>query len=223
MKARNAARTAVLTGMMLAALPAAAQVTGQVRVNGRKDASLPTIVYAERLDAPARPKAQRVKLNQREKAFEPRVLAIPVGSTVDFPNFDTIYHNVFSLSQPEPFDLGLYKRGASKKETFKRPATYRVFCNIHPQMTAVLLILPTDHITQADAEGRYSLALPPGRYRITAWSERSQPASAEITLAAAGASVPDLQLDESQFVELPHKNKYGQDYPKLPEPPAKQN
>jgi plastocyanin len=221
----NPLRTAlfIATAGLLLATPVSAQVTGQVRVAGRKDASLPTIVYAERLDAPARPKPQRVKLNQREKAFEPRVLAIPVGSTVDFPNFDTIYHNVFSLSQPEPFDLGLYKRGASKKETFKRPATYRVFCNIHPQMTAVLLILPTDHITQADAEGRYSLALPPGRYRITAWSERSQPASAEITLAAAGASVPDLQLDESQFVELPHKNKYGQDYPKLPEPPAKQN
>lgn len=204
-------------------MPAAAQVTGQVRVHGRKDASLPTITYAERLDAPARPKPQRVKLTQREKAFEPRVLAIPVGSTVDFPNLDTIYHNVFSLSQPEPFDLGLYKRGASKKVRFKRPATYRVFCNIHPQMTAVLLILPTDHIAQADAEGRYSLALPPGRYRITAWSERSQPASAEITVAAASATVPELQLDESQFVELPHKNKYGQDYPKLPEPPAKSN
>jgi plastocyanin len=212
----------VTMGLALAA-PTVAQVTGQVRVAGRKDAGLPTIVYAERLDAPARPKPQRVKLTQREKAFEPRVLAIPAGSTVDFPNLDTIYHNVFSLSPPEKFDLGLYRRGASKKKPFKQPATYRVFCNIHPQMTAVLLILPTDHITQADAEGRYSLALPFGRYRITAWSERSQPASVEITVAAASATAPDLQLDESQFVELPHKNKYGQDYAKLPEPPARQD
>jgi plastocyanin len=203
------------------ALPSAAQVTGQVRVTGRSDTAVPTIVYAERLDAPARPVPQRTTLTQREKTFEPHVLAVPVGSTVDFPNVDLIYHNVFSLSPPEPFDLGLYKRGASKKKTFKKPATYRVFCNIHPQMTAVLLILPTDRITQADAEGRYRLDLPPGRYRITAWSERSQPASAEIAVAGASTVAAELHLDESQFVAVPHKNKYGQNYPNIPELPAK--
>lgn len=200
---------------------AAQQVTGKARVSGRKDAALGTIVYAEPLDAPSKPKAQRAKMAQKDKAFVPRVVAVPAGSKVDFPNEDHFYHNVFSLAAPEPFDLGLYKSGASKSKTFKQPATYRVFCNIHPQMTAVLLVLPTEFITEADAEGNYRLDLPPGRYRITAWSERSKPSSTEVTVAAGGITVPELALDESQFVELPHKNKYGQDYPQIPPLPAK--
>ena len=200
--------------LCLGATAAAHDVTGTVRVSGRADASVKTIVYAERLDATARPRAARAKLTQKNKSFAPRVVAVPAGSTVDFPNEDPIFHNVFSLSAPAPFDLGLYRAGASKNRAFTQAATYRVFCNIHPDMTAVLLVLPTDHITEAAAGGAWRLDLPPGRYRITAWSERAQPASAEITVGAGPLAVPELALDESKFVELPHKNKLGQDYPK---------
>ncbi len=208
-------KRAALAGLVMAALPAGAhEVTGKVRVAGRADNSVKTIVYAEALGGQAAAKATRVRLAQKDKSFTPRVVAAPAGSTVDFPNEDPIFHNVFSLSQPAPFDLGLYRAGASKSRAFPQPAVYRVFCNIHPEMTAVLLVVPTDHITEAAADGSFKLDLPAGRWRITAWSERGQPASAEVTVGTGPGAALELALDETKFVELPHKNKFGQDYSK---------
>jgi plastocyanin len=202
--------------LIVCALPAAAaEINGHVRVAGRaKQSAVTTIVFAEPLDAraPARPK--RVKLQQRNKTFLPPVVALPVGSTVDFVNEDLIFHNVFSLSPPAPFDLGLYRAGASKPRTFNEPGAYRVFCNIHPDMAAVILVVPTPYIAEADAAGNYRLELPPGRYRITAWSERAEPASVEVAVGDGALVAPPLALDETKFVELPHKNKFGQDYAK---------
>jgi plastocyanin len=200
----------------------AAQVSGAIKVNGQGGRAPSTIViYAERLDRAAPSRAGRFKLAQQNKSFSSRVLAVPAGSTVDFPNLDPIFHNVFSLSRPAGFDLGLYRAGASKSRVFSEPATYRIFCNIHPQMTAVVLILPTPFITQRDGAGPYRLDLPAGRYRITAWSERAQSAATEISVAEGGGTVPDLTLDESKYVELPHKNKFGQNYPKSAYDPTK--
>lgn len=197
------------------------EVSGRVRVTGRTaGAAVPTIVYAERLDNPAPKRALRVRMAQQAKAFVPRMLALPAGSKVDFPNEDSIYHNIFSLSPPDPFDLGLYSAGASKSRTFEKPGAYQVFCNIHPQMTAVIVVAPTPYIAEVDATGSYKLALQRGRYRLTAWSERAKPASVEFTVGA-GDAAPELALDESDYVELPHKNKYGREYPVIPVPPAK--
>jgi len=199
------------------ARPAAAgtEVNGKVKVMGRPaTAVVTTIIYAEPLDGKPSQAPKLYKLRQKGKSFSPRVLAVPVGSSVDFINEDPIFHNVFSLSPPSPFDLGLYRAGKSKTRTFNAPALYRVFCNIHPQMTAVILVVATPYITEADAAGNYRLELPPGRYRITAWSERSSEATAEVTVASTGTTAPELTLDESHYVELPHKNKYGDDYPK---------
>ncbi len=199
-----------------------AQVSGRVVVTGRGDRTpAVTIVYAEPLSGQMSVRPGHFKLAQQNKSFQPRVLAVPAGSTVDFPNHDPIFHNVFSLSKPGPFDLGLYRAGASKSRVFNEPTTYRVFCNIHPQMTAVIAVLPTSFIAEANASGAYRIDLPPGRYRLTAWSERSPAASAEITVSEAAFSAPDLTLDESKFVELPHKNKFGQDYPKSAYDPLK--
>ena len=200
-----------------ATIPAAGvEVTGQVRTLGRGSrAAATTIVYAESLDGSTPAKPGRYQLAQKQKAFSPRILAVPAGSTVEFPNHDALFHNVFSLSRPAPFDLGLYEAGTSKSRTFREPAIYRVFCNIHPQMTAVILVLATSFITEATAAGSYHLDLPPGRYRVTAWSERSEPAAAEITVSSAGSvKAPEISLDESKFVEVRHQNKYGLDYPK---------
>jgi len=201
-------------GLAAVAPAPAVEVSGHVLVVGRPPhAVVTTIVYAESLEAQIPVTPGHFKMTQRDKTFVPHVLAVPVGSTVEFPNVDAVFHNVFSLSPPEPFDLGLYRSGASKTRVFSKPAIYRLFCNIHPQMSATILVLSTSLIAEADPAGTFHLNLAPGRYRLTAWSERSAPASVEVTLSSATSSLPELSLDESKFVEVGHKNKYGQDYP----------
>jgi plastocyanin len=193
---------------------AAGPVSGVVRTETRPGvAPAAVIVYAEPVDAPAPRRPGRFTLTQRQKTFMPPVLAVPVGSTVTFPNEDVIFHNVFSLSGPEPFDLGLYRAGASRARVFNLPGAYRVFCNIHPQMTALIVVVPTPYVALAAPGGRYVLDLPPGRYRLTVLSAKAAPVTTELQSAAGASEAPLLTLDESQWVATPHKNKFGQDYP----------
>jgi len=192
----------------------AGPVSGTVRTMTREGVVPATaIVYAEPLDAAPGRGPGRFTLTQKNKAFRPHVLPVPVGSTVEFPNDDQIFHNVFSLASPQPFDLGLYRGGATRERTFTRPGTYRVFCNIHPQMTALVLVVPTPFTTAVGADGRFVLELPPGRYRVTALSERAQPVSIEVTSVAGAATAPELTLDESAWIFAQHRNKFGQEYP----------
>jgi plastocyanin len=193
----------------------AATVSGVVRTTVRPETTpARAVVYAEPVDRAVVPKPVRVALTQKDKTFTPDVLGIPVGSTIDFPNADPIFHNVFSLSPPVPFDLGLYRAGASKSRSFAAPAAYRVFCNIHPQMTALVVVVPTPFVTVTSRDGTFSLDLPPGRYRVTVVSGRSAPAVKEVSVPSAGVRVEGLELDERAFADEPHKNKFGKDYPK---------
>jgi plastocyanin len=200
-----------------ALLPEAARagpVSGSIRILTRHGvAPSSAVVYAEPIDAAPPRRPGKFVLGQKNKTFLPRVLAVPVGSTVDFPNNDPIFHNVFSLSTPQSFDLGLYRAGESRTRTFMAAGSYRVFCNIHPQMTALIVVVPTAHTRIIGADGRYVLDLPPGRYRLTALSERAAPVSAEIVSTEGATSAPELMLDESGWVLVPHKNKFGKDYP----------
>jgi len=206
----------VLAGLALCAMPAAAEpVKGTIATHVRPGAvaAIP-VVYAERLDGPPLSRPGNFAVTQKGKAFSPRVLAVPLGSSVSFPNQDPIFHNVFSLSLPQPFDLGLYRSGAAKTRTFTEPAVYFVFCNIHPQMSAFLVVSPSAWVATAGPDGTWSLDLPAGRYRITALSERASPVAIEVTVKAGGADVPALSLDESVAVTTPHLNKFGKPYPK---------
>ena len=196
--------------MLAGAVAQAAELKGEVKVAGRKG-SVPTYVYAEPLDSRAAVKPGHFTMKQVNKELTPHVLVVPLGSTVDFSNEDTVLHNIFSKTKPGEFDLGLYK--TSKPVVFKYADTYRVFCNIHPEMTAVILVVPTSYLAEVDADGHYRLELPAGKYRVTAWSERAAtPAKAEVTAGSGTASAPALALDESKYVELLHKNKFGKDY-----------
>jgi plastocyanin len=192
----------------------AGPVSGRILTSTRSGVAPATaVVYAEPIDvAPAR-RPGRFTLRQKNKTFLPRVLGVPVGSSVDFPNDDLIFHNVFSLSGPQPFDLGLYRSGQTPSRTFAQPGTYRVFCNIHPQMSALILVVPTPHVTVAGADGRFVLELPAGRYRVTAISERASPASVEVVAEAGATVAPDLMLDESSWAPVQHTNKFGKEYP----------
>jgi hypothetical protein len=194
---------------------AAGPVSGVVRTETRPGVvPAPAVVYAEPIDTAPPRRPGTFALTQRQKAFQPHLLAVPVGSTVSFPNDDRIFHNVFSLSAPQPFDLGLYRAGQARSRTFTQPGTYRVFCNIHPQMTALILVVPTPHVVTTGADGRYQFELPAGRWRVTAVSERAEPVSVQIQVPAGVSEAPALTLDETRWVAVQHKNKYGKDYAK---------
>lgn len=133
------------------------------------------VVYVDQVPARAESvlaatRAPVPRLAQKDQAFVPRVLAIAVGTRVDFPNLDPIYHNVFSLSPPRRFDLGKYPRGQSRTVVFPRPGLVQVFCDIHSTMAAFVLVLPHHAYTQPSADGAWALdGLPPGRYELRAW------------------------------------------------------
>jgi plastocyanin len=209
------ASAVVCLGRASVATPAGAgPVSGVVRTLGRTGVvPAPSLVYAERTDAAAPRQGGRFALRQKNKTFTPRLLGVPVGSVVAFPNDDIIFHNVFSLSGPQPFDLGQYRSGKSQSRTFTQAGSYRVFCNIHPNMSAVILVVPTPYVAITDANGRFVLDLPPGRYRLTAVSERAGPASIEVTAESGATQAEPLTLDETAWVAIQHKNKFGKDYP----------
>ena len=130
------------------------------------------VVYLK--DAPARQIAPtRVEIRQRDETFIPRVVAVPVGSVVDFPNDDPLYHNVFSLSRTKEFDLGRYPKGQTQEVRFERPGVVKVFCDLHSHMTATVMVFNHPWFAVPDAAGRYDLPdVPSGDREITAWHER---------------------------------------------------
>jgi plastocyanin len=137
----------------------------------------------------------RAVLDQRDETFVPHVLAITTGTTVDFPNSDRIYHNVFSLSKAARFDLGRYPVGRSKAIRFDKPGIVRVFCDIHSHMNAFILVFSHPYFALTDAEGRYRIdKIPPGAYNVIAWNEgvASEPRTA--TVPEGGATELDFSL-----------------------------
>jgi len=208
---------ALLAGFAVLVVPSVAagdQLAGRVETRVHEGGSpAPAVVYAEPLDQGAPARGGSFTVTQKGKNFVPRVLGVPVGSTVTFPNDDQIFHNVFSLSPPQPFDLGLYRAGESKARTFTQPAVYNVFCNIHPQMVAFLVVASTPWITTTSTDGSWRLEVPPGRYRVTALSERSSPASIEVRVGGQSGSPVVITLDESRGVQTAHLNKFGKPYP----------
>ena len=123
-----------------------------------------------RATAPSSPVSIQNRLAQKGQAFVPRVMAILAGTRVEFPNEDPIYHNVFSVSPAKRFDLGKYSRGKSKSVTFEKPGRINIYCDIHSNMEAFIVVLSNRWFAQPDASGRFTLPdLPPGRYPIKAW------------------------------------------------------
>ena len=133
------------------------------------------------------PAPGRAVLDQKNEAFVPYVLAVTVGSTVDFPNSDRVYHNVFSLSKPRQFDLGRYPKGQSRSVRFDQPGVVRVFCEIHSHMNAFILVFAHRYFATTDAEGRYRIeSVPPGAYTIAVWNDGQVRARREVRVAAPG-------------------------------------
>jgi plastocyanin len=150
-----------------------------------------SVVYLESAPAFAftDPEPQRATMDQRNETFVPHVLAITVGTTVDFPNSDNTYHNVFSLRAPR-FDLGRYAAGRSKSVRFDRPGIVRVFCEIHSHMSAFILVFNHRYFAVTSADGRYQIGrVPAGRYTLVAWNEGAIRESRPIVIPEDGGVI----------------------------------
>lgn len=165
------------------------------------------------------------RLVQKNKQFSPHLLVVPTGASVEFPNEDPFFHNVFSLFNGKRFDLGLYESGTSRSVRFDREGVSYIFCNIHPEMGAIVLSLSTPYYGISTASGAVIIHnVPPGNYRLDVWSEDAQPANPADLQRTVQVSTDSLHLGEIIFNRTPstienHKNKFGEDYPAPP--PAK--
>ena len=157
----------------------------------------------------------RFQMVTRGKMLVPHILAIPAGSTVDFPNDDPISHNLFSLSSNNAFDLGLYRKGAGKSQKFDTPGLVNVYCNVHPNMSAVIMVMSTPYYAFSDSSGNYSLTnVPAGRYRLIAWNEQGGETESPIEVSAAGmvSGTVALMIDSRNYRLAQHLNKLGKPY-----------
>jgi plastocyanin len=160
----------------------------------------------------------RYRLVQHNKRFEPNLLVVPVGSIVDFPNADPWFHNVFSLYRGKRFDLGLYQAGTQRSVRFDRVGPSYLFCNIHPEMTGIVLAIDSSLYAISDKSGRYSIGgVAPGKYTMHIWYENAKPeslASLQRTVVVDDTThaLPAVSVPVAKQVQKEHKNKYGQDY-----------
>jgi len=163
--------------------------------------------------------SRKPQLVQHNKGFHPHLLVVPVGSTVDFPNRDPFFHNVFSLFDGKRFDLGLYEAGATNSVKFDRVGVSFLFCNIHPEMSAVVVAVDTPYFGSSDRAGNISIPnVPEGKYELHVWYERSLPEDLKslvrtVTIADSSKDLLTIAVPENPSFSGAHKNKYGQDYP----------
>lgn len=155
-----------------------------------KSAAANVVVYVEEAAGEFAAPAENPRIVQKNASFDPVVLPVLAGTTVDFPNNDNIFHNVFSYSKIKPFDLGLYKSGATKSVTFTKPGQATVYCSIHRSMKADILILQNPYFTVTDPKGNFKIAgVPEGKYRLIAWHERFPEAGADVEVPKDAAEV----------------------------------
>jgi plastocyanin len=175
---------------------------------------------------PAPQSSNRPRLVQRNKSFEPHVLVVPVGSAVEFPNRDPFFHNVFSLFEGKRFDLGLYEAGTTRDVVFDKPGISYIFCNIHSEMSAVVIAVNTPYYAISDQRGRVAIPrVPPGRYTLRIWYEEALPEelnnlTREVLVSGDASSLGAMRLPATN-VPQGHQNMYGHDYPPpLPDSPS---
>ncbi len=230
---RGSVKAAVAISILAIALGtplAGGSVTGRVElkdshvasVRKSRDYSGVVVWFLPAAGVPApRAGSKHARLIQKDKTFTPHVLAIQTGTTVDFPNYDPIFHNAFSNFSGQLFDIGLYAPGSSRSFRFQRSGTVRIFCNIHPAMSAVILVVDTPYFAVSGKDGAFEIdQVPAGEYRLKIFHERATDSVLEalersVTVDGAGLTLPPIEISESGYLPASHKNKYGKDYPKV--------
>jgi plastocyanin len=205
----------------------AATVTGSVKLTNSshgaaaknaKDAN--AVVWLKAVGVPPPPMvAKHARMIQQDKKFTPHLLAIRTGTSVDFPNLDPIFHNAFSNFNGKIFDLSLYAPGTSRAVRFDLPGIVRIFCNIHPTMSAVIVVIDSPYFATTPEDGRFSIPdVADGEYEIHFFHERATPETLEkLTRAITvkdNTELPPASISEAGYLPVAHKNKYGRDYPK---------
>ena len=213
-----------MLGPTLAAprLQSQAVVSGQIAVverEGTDRTDLRTaVVYLEprgrEVTSGGRPIPRDASIAMTNREFVPHIRVILAGGTVSFPNKDPFSHNVFSNAEAGPFDLGLYRRGASRDASFKRPGVYPIYCNIHSRMVSFVIAVPSPLVAVVAADGRFTIAdVPPGTYLLHAWHERAGArVTHEVVVPAGGLTGQRIVLDTRAYVPGPHLNKFGLPY-----------
>lgn len=196
--------------------------TKQDKVDRGKVDESDVVVWLRPLDQPITPvdasSRKRWQLIQHDKMFQPHVLVVPVGAVVQFPNHDPFFHNVFSLFDGKRFDLGLYEAGATNSVRFDRLGVSFLFCNIHSDMSAVVVAVDTNYFGISGKNGYITLAnVPEGKYELHVWYERSLPEDLKgltrvVAIASPTADLGAVNIPENPNFSPSHKNKYGQDY-----------
>lgn len=184
------------------------------------------VVWLRPVEAQVAPRAAPtgpLRLTQHNKSFEPHVLVVPVGAVVEFPNRDPFFHNVFSLFDGKRFDLGLYEAGSTRNVSFDRPGISYIFCNIHAEMSAVVIALDTPYFAISNRRGEIVIPhVPAGRYILHLWYESALPSTLkaltrEINVTADSSTLGVFEIPAEMTIHA-HKNKYGMDYE--PPPPS---
>ncbi|MEP7365914.1 MAG: carboxypeptidase regulatory-like domain-containing protein [Acidobacteriota bacterium] len=219
--------------LLLAAAALSADVSGTVELANSRDSSVRkkhdfsgVAVWLEPAGGAVAVKPGVFTISQRAKRFTPHISIVPTGSTIDFPNFDPIFHNAFSNFAGQPFDTGLYPPGTSRKVRFQRPGVVRVFCNIHSTMSAVILVVNSSHSALTEPSGEFRIkGVPPGEYTLKVWHERATEAALEklsrhISVDAQGQHIVSLKISEAGYLPVPHLNKHGAEYPPEPAGPG---
>lgn len=217
-------RTGGVMGMFLATMWAggeephrrAGDVAGTVTLlekgGGAPDGLADAMVWLEG-DNLARTSAAPAEIVTERKQFVPHVVVVAAGSAVSFPNHDPFSHNVFSPSEPEPFDLGLYPRGESRTVRPTRAGVVRVFCNVHAKMSAFIVVRDNPFFARVDASGSFRIAdVPPGQYTLVAWHERAAPWRKSIDIGPDGQVGVAVDLDARGYRYTQHRDKEGQSY-----------
>lgn len=213
------AGTALL--LTMAALPRTAVSDKQGSVKGtvtiksgsKKLSSANVVVSIEDVpDGDAVPKGKKSVVRQKNKQFAPFLTVIPKGTTVEFPNDDKIHHNVFSVSKPKRFDLGLYKAGTSKEVKFRREGVVDVYCNIHPEMVAKVKVVDTRYYAVTKKDGKFRIDnLPSGKYPIVAWQPYGKQYRGTVTVKAGKTSTVNIELSAGKKPRR-HLRKDGTPY-----------
>jgi plastocyanin len=177
---------------------------------GPKEDRSKVVVYITGFTQPA--PEEMPKMWQKGKSFSPDVLPIVAGQNVEFPNEDKIIHNVFSTSRARAFDLGKYRAPNSKTIDFPKTGVVDVYCDIHEQMVATILVLPNRAFAVTGADGKFTIkGVPAGTHKVFAWHRRGEPASAEVTVAPGKEATVELEVTETKLDDK-HTDKYGNPY-----------